>query len=205
MWRRRRIKPGHGYRRPRQLGRPKSPTPTNGSIRVRVSWRRTTTTVMAMTSRTWSNPRLDASHGCGDRSDRRATLRRTRDIDAGPDALEVTWDAKGNGQFLLAGRHQLRRRARTWYGAGRDRRWTERLESNGHVTSVNLGSALTQATNDGTNGTRQGGCYHARGSANGLHDVPRGLSLQGDSAVVDEVETNPWKTGPTASVTAKTP
>ena len=116
-----------------------------------------------------------------------------RNIDAEPDELDVTWDAVGNTNSNW----------RVLVRFGDETEWYE-AEGNGEGGAWNtdvtqFGSAqLTAVAADGTQKPM------TPELANGAMTF-RVDYRQGDSAVVDDVETNPWKTGPTASVTAKTP
>jgi hypothetical protein len=120
-----------------------------------------------------------------------SNVKAARNIDAEPDELDVTWDAVGNTNSNW--RVLVRFGAETeWYEAeatATDGAWT--------VTVTDFGTGTLDAVvADATGKTMTADL------ANGAMTF-RVDYRQGDSEVVDDVETNPWKTGPTAPVDAK--
>jgi hypothetical protein len=120
-----------------------------------------------------------------------SNVKAARNIDAEPDELDVTWDALGNGNSNW--RVLVRFGDETeWYVAEETATggaWNEDVTTFG-------GATLQPVAADGTPKTMT---PELAGGAMTFRVDYR----QGDSEVVDDVETNPWKTGPTAPVDAK--
>ena len=117
----------------------------------------------------------------------------SRDIDAEPDALEVTWDAKGNNDSAWRVVISFDG-GTTWYSAGgtaASGTWTATA-----TDIVNLGTP-NAATNDGTTGD-------AKAAAITAAEVDGALMFRVDSRQgAGPNEDNPWIEGPTASVAEK--
>ena len=116
----------------------------------------------------------------------------SRDIDAEPDALEVTWDAKGNANSAWRVVISFDG-GETWYLAGGTAAggtWTQTA-----TDLINLGTP-NEATNDGTTGD-------AKAAAVTAAEVNGALMFRVDASQGTVSADNEWKLGPTASVAAK--
>ena len=120
-----------------------------------------------------------------------SNVKASRDIDAEPDVLEVTWDAKGNNNSAWRVVISFDG-GTTWYVAPGDAaggEWSEMIDDI-------VGETPNEATNDGTTGD-------AKSAAVTAAEINGALMFRVDASQGQVEADNPWKTGPTASVAAK--